>query len=236
MKKLFGKKTLLEVIDSNNIISVDISPNNNELIQLLKSKNIKYTIRNKHFFLDHFPKALNHQGVVVNMKDEQQINSLEELLSENYDRAIILIVDSINDPQNFGAIIRSSAAFGVKAILYKDHNQVQLTNFVAKSSMGGIAKLNMIRVGNLSNAINSLKKSGYWIYASTLSNDSKDYSSINFDKKSVLIVGNEDSGVSKLLIDNADFLIKIPMSNNIQSLNVSVATGILLSKIFNQNG
>jgi 23S rRNA (guanosine2251-2'-O)-methyltransferase len=101
--------------------------------------------------------------------------------------------------------------------------------------MGGITKVNMIQVTNLSNAINSLKKIGYWVYASTLSNDSKDYSTIKFDKKTVLIVGNEDSGVSKLLIDQSDFLIKIPMSNNMQSLNVSVAAGILLSKIFEQS-
>jgi 23S rRNA (guanosine2251-2'-O)-methyltransferase len=161
MKKLFGKKTLLEIIDSNNIINVDISPNNNELIDLLKSKNIKYTIRNKHYFSDHFPNTLNHQGVIINIKDSQHINSIDDLLNENYDKATILIVDSINDPQNFGAIIRTCAAFGIKAIIYKERGQVPITDFVAKSSMGGITKVNMIQVTNLSNAINSLKKIGY---------------------------------------------------------------------------
>lgn len=235
MKKLFGKKSLLEVIDSNNIINVDISPNNNELIKLLESKNIKYVIRNKHYFINHFSDSLNHQGVVINIRDNQQIDSLDDLINENCDKAIILIVDSINDPQNFGAIIRTCAAFNVKAIIYKEHGQVQITDFVAKSSMGGISKVNMIQVTNLSNTIDLLKKAGYWIYASTLSNKSQDYSNIKFDKKTVLIVGNENNGVSKLLLEHSDFLIKIPMSVNIQSLNVSVATGIILAKIFEQN-
>lgn len=235
MKKLFGKKSLLEVIDSNNIINVDISPNNKELIKLLESKSIKYVIRNKHYFINHFSDSLNHQGVVINIKDSQQIDSLDDLINENCDKAIILIVDSINDPQNFGAIIRTCAAFNVKAIIYKEHGQVQITDFVTKSSMGGISKVNMIQVTNLSNTIDLLKKAGYWIYASTLSNKSQDYSNIKFDKKTVLIVGNENNGVSKLLLEHSDFLIKIPMSVNIQSLNVSVATGIILAKIFEQN-
>lgn len=236
MKKLFGKKALLEVIDSNNIINVEVSPNNNDLIQLLKDKNIKFIIKNKHYFEQHFSKTLNHQGVVINIKDDQQgINTIDELLNENYERSTIVVIDSINDPQNFGAIIRTCAAFDVKAIIYKEHGQVQITNFVIKSSMGAIAKVNMIKVVNLSNAIEQLKKAGYWIYASTLDSNSKDYCAIDYDKKSVLIVGNEESGISKILIDHADFLIKIPMSNKIQSLNVSVATGIMLSRIFQKN-
>ena len=235
MKKLFGKKALLEVIDSSNIINVDISPNNKELIELLNEKKINYSIKNKHYFEKHLPKDLNHQGVVIGLKDsQQQISSIEELLHDNETKSIIVIVDSINDPHNFGAIIRTCAAFNVHAIIYKDHNQVQITDFVAKSSMGGIVKVNMIKVTNLANAIQLLKKSGYWVYATALSKDAKDYSQIKYDEKTILIVGNEDNGVSRLLIDQSDFVINIPMSNKMQSLNVSVATGILLSQIFNQ--
>jgi 23S rRNA (guanosine2251-2'-O)-methyltransferase len=161
MKRLFGKKALLEVIDSTDIISVELTSNNNELIEILNRKGIRYSIKNKNFFNQHFPKEFNHQGVVINLKDGKQNSSIEELLHEQKDKSVVVIVDSINDPQNFGAIIRTCAAFNVDAVIYKERNQVQITDFVAKSSMGGIAKVNMIKVSNLSNAIELLKKSGY---------------------------------------------------------------------------
>jgi 23S rRNA (guanosine2251-2'-O)-methyltransferase len=160
MKRLFGKKVLLEMQDFENVISVDILSTNKDLIDLLNNKNIKFNIRNKHFFEQHFPK-INHQGVAINIKDGQKISTIEELVHLNHQHSIVLIVDSIQDPQNFGAIIRSCAAFGVDAIIYKKQNQVPITDFVAKSSMGGLAKISMIEVTNLSNAIAFLKKAGY---------------------------------------------------------------------------
>jgi 23S rRNA (guanosine2251-2'-O)-methyltransferase len=97
--------------------------------------------------------------------------------------------------------------------------------------MGAIQHLNLIKVSNLSQALEKLKKANYWIYTSCLDSGATDYRKIKYDKKSVLVVGNEENGVSPLIISNSDFLVKIPMLGKIQSLNVSVATGILLSRI-----
>jgi 23S rRNA (guanosine2251-2'-O)-methyltransferase len=97
--------------------------------------------------------------------------------------------------------------------------------------MGAINNLNMFKVTNLSNEIDLLKKNGFWIYSSALSENSEDYNKVKYDKKLVLVVGSENKGVSKIILDKSDFIINIPMCGNVQSLNVSVATGILLSKI-----
>jgi 23S rRNA (guanosine2251-2'-O)-methyltransferase len=100
--------------------------------------------------------------------------------------------------------------------------------------MGAISLLNMVKVVNLSQALDQLKSVGYWVYASVLSNEAVNYQNVKYDAKSIIVVGNEEKGVSALLTKQADFQIKIPMYGKVQSLNVAVATGIILAEIKRQ--
>jgi 23S rRNA (guanosine2251-2'-O)-methyltransferase len=228
MSILLGKKALLDNIDNKDIISVDLSANNIEIINLLKQKKIKFTIQNENFF-KRFDVSLNHQNVLVHLNDGNKIDNIDSLLKLSKQESIILVLDGIQDSQNFGAILRSCDAFGVDAVIYKKDNQVQVNDFVIKSSMGAIQHLNLIRVTNLARTLEQLKQAGYWIYASALNTKAQNINDIKFDKKTVIVVGNENKGVANLLLDKSDFIIKIPMVGHVQSLNVSVATGILLN-------
>jgi 23S rRNA (guanosine2251-2'-O)-methyltransferase len=157
-KKLFGKKALLDNIDF--IDYVILINKDNSLINLLNQKQIKYQFINKQYF-NKFDHSLNHQGIVSFLKQPKSINNLDDFLKLSKDKSIVLIIDSIQDPQNFGAILRTCDAFNVDAVIYKKDNQVQINDFVIKSSMGAINYLNMIRVSNLSNIVQVLKKAGY---------------------------------------------------------------------------
>ena len=173
----------------------------------------------------------NHQGVIA-QAEEYKYSTLEEILKgcEGKKQPLILILDEIEDPHNLGAIIRSCDAFGVDGIILKNRNQVQINMTVVKVSTGAIDHVKICQVSNVSNAIRVLKDSGFWIYASDGSAKT-DFDSIKYDGPTALIVGSEGNGISRLVLENSDFIIKIPMLGNVNSLNVSVATGILLSNI-----
>ena len=149
------------------------------------------------------------------------------------------MLDSFQDPHNFGAILRTCDALGIDAVIYKDDNQAQINDFVIKTSMGAVNNLNLFKVTNFARTIELLKKSGYLIYASTLNEKAIDNTKVNYNDKTVIIIGNEHSGISKLTEKNSDELITINMYGNVQSLNVSVAAGILIyeakNKIFKNN-
>ena len=238
--KLFGKKALQDQIkmDKNQILLVHLFVNNKDLISYCNKQKLRTKVYHDYKFFDAFS-DVNHQGVIVDLKQKEvKTLDLEDFLIKNQNKKqmLILMLDCIQDPHNFGAILRSANAFGVDAVIYKRNNQVGLTNTVAKTSVGAINMLNLIEVSNLSNAINVLKKYKFWIYASTLSESSQDLNKVDFDKRSVIIVGNEDSGISPLVIRNSDFHVKIKMYGNMQSLNVSVACGILLYHIRSKMG
>lgn len=175
----------------------------------------------------------NHQGVVLEIKpfEYSDVNSIINI-SKKKEHPLILILDEIEDPHNFGAIIRSCDAFGVDGIIIKSRNQVPINMTVSKVSTGAIDYVRVAQVSNLSNVINKIKENGYWVYAADGSGD-QDYQNVKYDGPVALIVGSEGRGISRLVLDNSDFIIKIPMSGHVNSLNVSVATGILLSRIRN---
>jgi 23S rRNA (guanosine2251-2'-O)-methyltransferase len=161
MNILFGKKALLDNIDNDNVVNVDLHKNNKELISLLKSKNIDFKVHYDDVYFNRFDKNLNHQGVVVHLQESEKANTIETFLKQIKDKSIVLVIDSIQDPQNFGAILRTCDAFGVDAVIYKKDNQVQINDFVIKSSMGAINYLNLIKVTNLARTLEQLKQAGY---------------------------------------------------------------------------
>ena len=175
----------------------------------------------------------NHQGIIVEIYP-YEYSSLDEILksAKGKEQPLILILDEIEDPQNFGAILRSADAFGVDGVIIKSKNQVPLNWTVAKVSTGAIEFVKVAQVSNLSNVIKVLKDNGYWVYAADGSGKDS-YEKMNYNGAIALIVGSEGRGISQLVMKNSDFIIKIPMSGHVNSLNVSVSTGILLSRIRN---
>ena len=176
----------------------------------------------------------NHQGIIVEVA-QHEYSSLDEIIraAKGKQQPLILILDEIEDPHNFGAILRSADAFSVDGVIIKSKNQVPLNWTVAKVSTGAIEYVKVAQVANLSNAIKTLKDNGFWIFAADGSGKDS-YEKLDYKGAVALIVGSEGRGISQLVMKNSDFIIKIPMTGHVNSLNVSVSTGILLSRIRNK--
>lgn len=200
---------------------------------LIKEKNLTWESVEKEKISTLIKEKVTHQGFVAEVKEFKYAN-INDIIANDNNKHLILMLDRIQDPHNFGSIIRSASLMGVDGIIIQEHDQVGVTPGVFKVSSGTVYDVPIVMVANLSNAIQKLKDNGYWIYASTVTDDSVDVHQTKFDKKSVLIIGNEGDGVMKKLINNSDVKIKINTTKTIDSLNVSVATGILLYEAFNQ--
>jgi 23S rRNA (guanosine2251-2'-O)-methyltransferase len=146
---------------------------------------------------------------------------------------LILILDSIQDTHNVGAILRSADCSGVDGVLITKHNSAPINETVVKTSAGASEHVKIAQISNLAQTIEELKQNGFWIVGSYLEG-AIDYTSIDYKIPIAVIVGNEEKGIRKLTADKCDHLIRIPMKGKIQSLNVSVATGILLFEILRQ--
>ena len=231
---VYGRLPALNCLTTSKVKCVYLQKNfsDEKLLKAILSKRLQPNYKS----LDELNKMTNngnHQGIIVEVLPHEY-SSLEEIIrsAKGKEQPLILLLDEIEDPQNFGAIIRSADAFGVDGIVIKNNNQVPLNWTVAKVSTGAIEYVKIAQVSNLSNAIKTLKENGYWIYAADgAAKDS--YEKMNYDGAVALIVGSEGRGISPLVMKNSDFLIKIPMSGHVNSLNVSVSTGILLSRIRN---
>lgn len=195
--------------------------------ELASKRNIKIFYTGK--------KIENSQGVAVYISNHdyylEQQEAFEELSMK--EKSIILILDEIQDPRNFGAIIRSAEVFKVDLIIIPERNSVRINETVVKTSTGAIEYVNITKVTNLSDTINKLKKIGYWVYGAA-GEATIDYNTETYPNKVALVLGNEGSGIRKKVREHCDKLIKIQMYGQINSLNVSVASGILLSRIVNK--
>lgn len=172
-----------------------------------------------------------HQGIVAEVKDYDYADLagvLKRLETDN--RALVLILDEINDPHNFGAIIRNADAFNVGAIIIKKDRQVRVTPVVTKVATGAQNFVPIVLVTNINQTINTLKEHGFWVVAADGKGDKTIYDD-QYDFKTALVIGSEGYGISRLVLDKCDFIYQIPMLGHVNSLNASVATGIILSTI-----
>ncbi len=168
----------------------------------------------------------NHQGIIIDMED-YQYTPLDKVLKRGDDK--ILILDHILDPHNFGAIIRTAVAAEFNAIIIPNVRQVLVNSTVVKTSVGALFDIDIVLVTNLNNTIKTLKDDGFWIYGTVMNGE--DYRDVDYDGKTCLIIGNEEKGISKLVKENCDFLVTIPINSKIDSLNASVAAGILMYEV-----
>ena len=168
----------------------------------------------------------NHQGIIIDMED-YQYTPLDKVLKRGDDK--ILILDHILDTHNFGAIIRTAVAAEFNAIIIPNVRQVLVNSTVVKTSVGALFDIDIVLVTNLNNTIKTLKDDGFWIYGTVMNGE--DYRDVDYDGKTCLIIGNEEKGISKLVKENCDFLVTIPINSKIDSLNASVAAGILMYEV-----
>ena len=231
MERVIGINPVLEVLQNREktIEKLEVYKGvRGEILQkiqrLASERNIKIFYTNK--------KIENSQGFCIFLTDYDYYREFDEIL-ENMARksqSIILILDEIQDPRNFGALIRSAEVFGVDAIIIPGRNSVRINETVVKTSTGAIEYVPIVKVTNLSNTIEKLKKIDYWVYGAAGEAESSSAEE-QYPQKVVLVLGNEGTGLRKKVREYCDKLIKIPMRGKINSLNVSVAGGILLSEI-----
>ena len=220
IKKLFVLKSLKD----NKI---------NSVIDDLKRTGtiVKFVERDE---LDNMAETRAHQGIIAETEDYKYVevpDILDYAKSKNED-PFVVILDEIEDPHNFGAIIRSAECVGAHGIIIKNRNQAMVTATVVSASAGASEHMRIARVTNISKTIEELKNDGMWFACADM--DGTEMTKTNLKGSIGLVVGNEGSGVSRLVKEKCDFIVKIPMKGHIDSLNVSVATGILLYEINRQ--
>ena len=163
----------------------------------------------------------HNQGIIIEI-DEFSYGTLDDITNDE----LVLMLDHLEDPHNFGAIIRTCEAKGIKSIIIPKDRGVIVNETVMKTSSGALNHVNIIMVTNLVNSINKLKDKGYFVYAADMGGI--DYHKVDFADKVVLVIGNEGNGISKIIRDNSDEIISIPMKGVVNSLNASVAAAILI--------
>ena len=228
---IYGRNPVKEALHANRVKSLYLANgfSNNEILSLIENKHVQITnVSVKE--LDSMCSGV-HQGIAAVIKDYEYY-SFDSIIDRAHkqEKPLIVILDGINDPHNLGAIIRCADVFNVTGILIPKHNQVPLNATVAKTSAGAINYVPVALVGNLNQAIKRLKEEGFWIVSSDGSG-SLNYQDLKYDFKVALVIGSEGQGVSKLVLSNSDYIVKIPQYGHVNSLNASVATGILLAKI-----
>ncbi len=212
--KKVGKIIIQENFDDKEILSL-----------IEKSNSTVKTLSKKE--MDHLANGV-HQGIILDIPDYSYCD-LKEMLSDE-DNDFVVLLDHLEDPHNLGAIIRTCEAAGVKYVILPRDRQVQVNATVMKTSVGTLDNVSLVSVSNLVNTIEALKEHGYWIVGTALDN-SVDYRSIDYRGKIALVIGNEGSGISNLVAKKCDFLAKIPMYGETNSLNASVAAGIMIYEV-----
>ncbi len=165
-------------------------------------------------------------------KNRQEAAGLEAILPELGDDSLVLLLDGITDVHNLGAVLRSADQFAVSAVIVPTHNSARETATVGRISAGASAHVPVLEVTNLTRAIEALKEGGFWVYGAEAAGEN--VSTCSFTGKNALVMGSEGRGISRLVRDNCDKLVSIPTRGHIDSLNVSVAAGILLYEIRRQ--
>ncbi len=223
-----------EAIDELVVLKGKTHPRLNELIHLARKAKVRVSFVPKEA-LERLADGVPHQGVIAKMTPKGAVNFKDWLYDiEGQDEALVLILDQVTDPHNLGACIRTAEAAGcVGVVIPKDHAADLSSPIVSKSACGALARIPVLRVTNLSRTMKDLQGAGFWISglageAEALIHDMK------FSGKNALVMGAEGEGMRRLVRESCDQLVKIPMPGKVESLNVSVATGVALFEVVRQ--
>lgn len=227
---IYGKNAVNNALrNEGRILQLYLMKGSNDF----QKANIKKTYVDKNE-LFKLCKSQNHQGVVAECQEYKTIElnyMIEKAQAVEY--PLIIVLDQLQDPHNLGAIMRTADCIGANGVIYKKHNSVSLNQTVAKVAAGAMDTVDVAEVVNLSATLKTLKQAGYWIVGTDV-NKASDYRALDYQMPIALIIGSEGKGISRLVKEECDFLIKLPMLGSISSLNASVATGIILYEINNK--
>ncbi|HIS90694.1 MAG TPA: 23S rRNA (guanosine(2251)-2'-O)-methyltransferase RlmB [Candidatus Faecisoma merdavium] len=212
---VYGKNVAKDINSKIEKVYVANNFKEKEILKNIKAP-IVYVDKNK---LDKMVDGV-HQGIVLKIAD-YDYKDISELNSD-----VVVMLDHLEDPHNFGAIIRTCEAAGVKDIIIPKDRSVKVNSTVMKTSAGCLDRVNIYEVTNLVQTINYLKKNDYWIIGTDIKGT--DYKDIDYKGKIVIIIGNEGNGMSRLVKEACDFIATIPMKGEVNSLNASVAAGIII--------
>ena len=219
---VYGKNVAKELLQNPKTIKkvyIYENFNDEEILDKIKRENISYKFLDKKA-LDKIEEG-NHQGIILDI-DDYKYSYLDKLLN----RDIIVILDHLEDPHNFGAIIRTCEAAGINSIIIPKDRTVKVNATVMKTSAGTLENVDICMVSNIVNAIKTLKDNGFWIIGTDM--EGTDYRKIDYKGKIAIVIGNEGKGLSRLTEENCDFIAKIPMYGKVNSLNASVAAALVI--------
>ena len=206
----------------------------NEIIKLAKQNKVVITELDRAK-LDQMSESHNHQGVIAIVPPYEycDVDEILEYAKSKNESPFILILDGIEDPHNLGSIIRTAECSGVHGIIIPKRRSVQVNATVNKTSAGAAQYVKVARVNNLTETIKYLKENDVWIYGTDIEGKCY-YNEQKYNSGVAIVIGSEGFGMSRLVKENCDFLVKIPMVGKINSLNASVSAGILMYEVFNQ--
>jgi 23S rRNA (guanosine2251-2'-O)-methyltransferase len=227
---VYGINPVLEALRAGRVTAVRVGQRGGGRIQELLALAAERGVRVQRVdsqLLDRLARGGVHQGVVADIDDAPADYSVEELVRGTASAALIVVLDGVEDPHNVGAILRTADAAGANGVVMQHRRSAALGGAAAKASAGAVAHVKIAQVVNIARALDELKDSGIWTVG--LADDgATNYDEIDFLMPSAIVVGAEGSGLRRLVREKCDFTARIPMSGHVSSLNVSVATGIVL--------
>lgn len=234
-----GRNPIIEALKNNRSIEkIMVNKASKEgsikkILAMAKEKKVIIQEVDRHK-LDEMSESHAHQGVIAITSDYRyyDLDEILEIPKEKGEDPFFILLDGITDPHNLGSIIRTADAVGAHAVIIPKRRSVQITPIVAKASAGAVEYLPVCKVTNIVNTIKTLKENGLWIAAVDM--DGQTFYQQNLGGPLGLVVGSEGEGISRLVKQNCDFTVSMPMSGNVTSLNASVAGGILLYEVYRQ--
>ena len=243
MSLIYGINPVTEAIVSGKTINkIYVQKGNKEAYNIAKKarENRIVVVEAEKSKLDKMISAENEnirnsQGVVASVTEYKyfEIEDILQYAREKNEAPFVIILDKIEDPHNLGAIIRSAECLGAHGIIIQKRNAAQVTDIVEKVAAGACNYMKIARVTNITESIKKLKDNGLWIYGLDMDGASEIYNT-DFSGAIGLVVGNEGTGISDLVLKNCDFIVKIPMTGQIESLNASVSTAICMYEVVRQ--
>lgn len=226
--KVFGKNVFNELReDVSKIKKVYLANNFNDkdIISFIQNNKISYTMMD----IKKMDKIVDgkHQGIIIEIDDYKYVD-YQNMINDN----VVVMLDHLEDPHNFGAIIRTCEAAGIKSIIIPKDRSVAVTSTVMRTSSGALEYVNIAQVNNLVNTINYFKDNDFFVYAADM--DGENYKQVNYADKVLLIIGSEGNGIGRLVKQNCDEILAIPQYGKVNSLNASVAAAILIYGIVNK--
>jgi 23S rRNA (guanosine2251-2'-O)-methyltransferase len=206
------------------------SPRLSAVIDLARQSGISIEFESREL-LEKLSNNQKHQGCVLEIIESPgSALTLEELIQGIHDRSLILVLDGVQDPHNLGACLRSADATGVDAVIIPKDRAVKLNSTVRKVAAGGAETVPVLEVTNISRCLKELKSAGVWVYGASGEAEALVYD-FKFDSAVALVMGSEGDGLRRLTREQCDHLMRLPMHGAVESLNVSVATGVCLYEI-----